>query len=156
MKGPFDPDPESKSRFGDREATGARMGAGLPSVGKHGMRSNGRLARVGATSGRVKAFSTILEDTLTKGMPTGSLGCREDEVEGPFDPGPEFKSKFVDRKAAGAGIGAGLPSVGKDDVASNGWLARDNHKRTDASVQPHTRKDPHQRHAHKLAGMSQG
>ena len=47
-------------------------------------------------------------------MPTGSPGCRGDEVEGPFDPDPELKSRFVDRGAAGAGMGAGLSSVGKE------------------------------------------
>ena len=93
--------------FGDREAAGARagMGAGLPSIGedrapeeetcddkkrsgpaKSANAGEGTaekaegLARAGAASGRIKAFSAILETTLTKGMATDSPVCRRDRA----------------------------------------------------------------------------
>ncbi|CAM9413957.1 unnamed protein product [Ascophyllum nodosum] len=72
VEGPFDPDPELRSRFGDHEATGAGMTAGLPSGRNHGRAWNGRVARVGATSGRFRALAPIFEGAVATGMPTGS------------------------------------------------------------------------------------
>lgn len=62
VEGPFDPDPELRATFGDREAAGAGMGARLPPVG---------VARVGATRGRFRALAPILKGTVATDIPTG-------------------------------------------------------------------------------------